>query len=79
MLCLTVYVYNFILLLQNVQCRDTDVHAGGLLETESSAYEGEKASEQRSYNSDVFISFQNQFKQDGKTFHSEIHKLINCM
>jgi hypothetical protein len=45
MLCLTVYAYNFILLLLNVQCRDTDVHAGGLLETESSAHEGEKASE----------------------------------
>ena len=29
MLCLTVYVYNFILLLQNVQRRETDVHAGG--------------------------------------------------
>lgn len=59
MLCLTVYVHNFILLLLTVQCRDTDVHAGGLLETKSSAYEGEKASEQRSCNSDVFIRFQN--------------------
>jgi len=58
-LCLTVYAYNFILLLLKVQCRDTDVHAGWLLEIESSAYEGEKASEQKSYNSDIFIRFQN--------------------
>jgi hypothetical protein len=38
-------MYNFILLLLNIQCRDTNVHAGWLLETESSAYEGEEASE----------------------------------
>jgi len=54
-----VYVYNFILLLLKVQYGDTDVHAGWLLEIESSAYKGEKASEQKSYNSDVFIRFQN--------------------
>jgi len=52
-------MYNFSFLLLNVQCRDTDVNAGGFLETESSACEGEKASEQRTHKSDVFIRFEN--------------------
>jgi hypothetical protein len=52
-------MYNFSFLLLNVQCMDTDVHAGGLLGSEFNVCEGEKASEQRTHKSDVFIRFKN--------------------